>query len=152
MLGLWSTFAAPTLAGAGPPPDLRADLDGLPIPLVEVGRHFCDDFSYPTIHCFTRADDLETRSAAALTAGVTYVTIYEYATFAGAYMHVSEDYTVLAWIGWNDRISSFKGRNSELGAFYTDWFYSGTADQFCCNELAYSLGGFDNTFSSVHRN
>jgi hypothetical protein len=87
----------------------------------------------------------------ALSAGVTYVTIYDLTGYWGAYMHVSEDYTVLATIGWNDRISSYIARNYESGSFYTDWFYSGTQWNFCCNGSVYDLGGFSNTFSSVKR-
>ena len=64
---------------------------------------------------------------------------------------MSEDYSVLSLIGWNDRISSFKGRNSQLGAFYVDWFYSGTVWAFCCNQQVANLGSYSNTFSSIRR-
>ena len=132
---------------------LTADLDGVRINLEEVANWYCDDFSYPAIHCFSDPNRLEARTQAlAVTAGVTYVTVYDYALYAGSYMHMSEDYTVLATLGWNDRISSFKGRNSEDGHFYVDWFYGGTGYYFCCNQLAGSLGSFDNQFSSVRRN
>lgn len=150
-----ASLISPMTANAGGPAaaDLRADLDGKPINLVEVGDHFCDDFSYPQIHCFSRAADLVARAAAieAVTA-VDYVTIFDFTNYAGSFMNVSEDYSVLATLGWNDRISSFKGRNSQTGHFHTDWFYGGAAYGFCCNQNVSSLGGYDNTFSSVHRN
>jgi hypothetical protein len=79
------------------------------------------------------------------------VTIWDGAAFSGAFMNVSQDYSVLATIGWNDKISSFKGRNSETGTFYTDWFYGGSFWAFCCNAQLSSLGSYNNTFSSVLR-
>jgi hypothetical protein len=50
----------------------------------------------------------------------------------------------------DDRISSYIARNGGSGHFYTDWFYLGSSDYFCCNETNSLLYGFDNTFSSVH--
>jgi len=147
------TSPSPASAGGLVPDQLSADLDGLPLPLNEVANWYCDDFSYPAIHCFRDENDLAAREAAILaTTAVSYVTIYDYAWYAGPYMHVSEDYTALVFIGWDDRISSYKGRNSEDGHFYVDWFYGGTGYYFCCNQQAASLGSFDNQFSSIHRN
>jgi len=141
-----------TLA-AGSRSGLTADLDGRPLKLSDVGNWYCDDFSYPVIHCFSDPSQLEARTTSILAVtAVDYVTVYDYTTFAGSYMHMSEDYTVLAWIGWNDRISSLKGRNSESSHFYVDWFWGGTSYGVCCNQQLSSLGGFDNAFSSVHRN
>jgi hypothetical protein len=132
---------------------LHADLDGRPLALQRVANYFCDDFSSPQIHCYTTPLRLESAVTATLSAtAVTYVTVYDYAGFAGSYMYMSQDYTVLATLGWNDRISSFIARNSQSGHFYTDWFYGGTSYSFCCNQQVLSLGGYDNTFSSVHRN
>jgi hypothetical protein len=133
--------------------ELRADLDGKPMALVDVGRSYCHDFDYPVIHCFSTPIALEAavESTAAL-AGVDYVTIYEFSTYQGAYMYLSEDSWALSGIGWNDRISSFVVRNGQSGAFWTDWLYSGTKYNFCCNSQVPALGGYDNTFSSVYRN
>ena len=132
---------------------LTADLDGKPIELGVVGDWNCHDFAYPAIHCFSDPGALEARVGEILAVtAVVYVTVYDQTTYAGSYMHMSEDYTVLAVVGWNDRISSLRGKNSESGHFYTDWFNSGTAWSFCCNQQFSSLGSFDNSFSSVHRN
>jgi hypothetical protein len=140
-------------AGGEGPRQVTAYLDGSPIKLKEVANWYCDDFSYPAIQCFRDAQQLEDRLQVTLAAtAVTYVTVYDYAWYAGPYMHMSENYTALVFMGWNDRISSFKGRNSEDGHFYVDWYYGGTGYYFCCNQLAGSLGVFDNQFSSVHRN
>ena len=149
-------------------PDLSADLDGGPIKVVDVGKWYCHDFDYPVIHCFSDPQRLEestfeavTRSRAnalargdfaAAATGVVYVTVYEYTTYQGGYMHMSEDYSLLSLIGWGDRISSFRAKNSQSGAFWTDWLYSGTKYNFCCNQQLGSLGGYNDTFSSVYRN
>lgn len=132
---------------------LTADLDGQPIKLSDVGRWYCDDFSYPAIHCYSSPALLEGQvGALAAVAAVDYVTVYEYSSFAGSYMHMSQDYTALVTIGWSDRISSLKVRNSQQLHFYVDWFYGGTRYFACCNSQVSSLGTLDNTFSSVHRN
>lgn len=147
-------MAGPEFALAAKPADgdLRADLNGRPIPLVDVGLYHCHDLSYPRIHCFARESDRDAAIAAPLAAtGVDYVIAWEYSTYSGASIVFSSDYTVLATLGWNDRISSFKGRNSQSGHFWTDWFYGGNTLYFCCNQQYSSLGGFDDTFSSVHR-
>jgi len=150
-----------TIAGIGNPaatraaetdPGLTATLDGRPIPLQDVGKYFCDDFSYPEIKCSSTRLHADARTAVVgLLTGVDYVTIFDSTNYGGAYMNVSQDYSALSLIGWNDRVGSFKGRNSETGAFYTDWFYGGTVWAFCCNTQASSLGAYNNTFSSIRR-
>lgn len=125
------------------------DLDGRPIALADVGRYFCHDFAHPLIHCYTTSAALESAVGSFATTSVSYVVVYEYPTYQGAYMYMADDYTVLATIGWNDRISSYRVLNSMSGKFWTDWFYGGTGYYFCCNSTASSLGSFDNTFSSV---
>ncbi len=132
--------------------DLVAFVDGRQIPLSDVSRYYCDDFSYPVIRCSTLQVVVEARALIVeLAAGVDYVTIYDQATYFGAFMHVSQDYGSLLSIGWNDKISSFRGRNSEKGRFWTDWFNGGTSWSFCCNQNVGSLGAYNNTFSTVHR-
>lgn len=132
---------------------MSADLDGVPIKLEEVGSWFCDDFSYPAIHCFSSPAKLESRATQILAVqAVDYATVYELPLFAGSYMHISQDYTALFTLGWDDRISSLKGRNGQTSHFYVDWFYGGATYAVCCNSQVGSLGSRDNTFSSVHRN
>jgi hypothetical protein len=141
-----------TRAASNTDKGVTATLDGRPLKLAEVANWYCDDFSYPTITCFSDPQSLNTRDAAVLsTTSLEYVTIYDFTGFTGSFMQVSQDYTVLATIGWNDRVSSFKARNSLDGHFFTDWFYGGTGYYFCCNQNVQSLGSFDNTFSSVHQ-
>jgi hypothetical protein len=144
--------SAPTEPGAPGPGDLRADLDGQPIPLAAVGRFDCHDFDYPVIHCFTESRALQAAVQPILsTSSVDYVLVFDYASYSGAYMYMSADYSALFTIGWNDRISSFQARNSESGQFWTDWFYGGSLWSFCCNSSYSSLGSYDNSFSSVRR-
>lgn len=146
--------ASPASAGRPPSSDhLRADLDGKPIQPADIGKWYCHDFDYPVIHCFSDPKQLEDSNEMTLAAaGITYVTVYEFTTYQGAYMHMSENYSLLSLIGWNDRISSFQVKNSQSGVFWTDWLYSGTRYSFCCNQAVGSLGSFNDTFSSVFRN
>ena len=140
-----------TLAAEGDP-QLTATLDGKPIPLEDVGKYFCDDFSYPEIQCSRSRLLPDARvTLVTLLAAVDYVTIWDQANYGGAFMNVSQDYSALSVIGWNDRVSSFKGRNSQNGVFYVDWFYSGSFWAFCCNSQYASLGAYNNTFSSITR-
>lgn len=133
-----------------------ADLEGIPIPLTAVGKFHCNDLDFPAIHCFRSVTDLsasvEVDGSLSLLSAADYVQIYQDAAFQGPSMVVSQNYPVLAAIGWNDRISSFKGRNSHTGTFFTDWFAGGTPYAFCCNQQVSSLGGFNDTFSSIYNN
>ncbi|HTK46163.1 MAG TPA: hypothetical protein VL749_12530 [Patescibacteria group bacterium] len=141
----------PVLA-ADPEPQLSATLDGRPIPLEDVGKYNCDDFAYPEIRCWSTRVLADSRAlAVTLLTSIDYVTIFDGTAFNGVLMNVSQDYAALSTIGWNDRVSSFKGRNSETGTFYADWFYSGTWYAFCCNSQIGNLGTFNNTFSSIIR-
>jgi hypothetical protein len=129
---------------------LQADLDGVPIEVKSVGAYFCHDFAYPRIHCFSRAANLEAAVAPIVaTSGVNFVAGFDYTSFQGPYMYFSQNYSVLATIGWNDRISSFIALNGQSGRFWTDWFFSGSPYGFCCNQQIPSLGSYDNTFSAV---
>ena len=132
---------------------LTADLEGRPIALSRVGSLHCHDFDRPRLHCFATEAALDVAVSTTLVALDTsnYVQIFENPSYVGASMFVSSDYSVLAAIGWNDRISSFKGQNGQFGAFYTDWFYGGSTWSFCCNQQASSLGSFNDAISSVQR-
>jgi hypothetical protein len=143
-----SMAAADADAAMGP----TAYLDGKPISLASVSKYYCDDFDYPVIRCSTSQLVAGTRaSLTLLLTGVDYVTIYDFTYYSGSWMNVSQDYNVLSLIGWNDKISSFRARNSETGRFFVDWLNSGSQWGFCCNTQQPSLGGYDNTFSSIQR-
>jgi len=153
-----------TTAAAAPsePSALVADLEGSAIPPGDVGRYFCHDFEFPRIRCFSTAFALEEALArdssqddsttlAAYAAG-DYLTVYSEPSYAGAYAHLSQNYDALWVIGWNDRIRSFKVRDSASGAFYTDWYAGGQRYEFCCNNAVPILSSaYDRAFSSVYR-
>jgi len=152
LLTIAATTHPRSALAAEPEPQLSASLDGKPIPLEDVGKYYCDDFAYPEIRCWSTRVLADSRAlVVTLLTSIDYVTIYDGTNFGGAYMNVSQDYPVLSTIGWNDRVSSFKARNSETGTFYTDWFYGGSFWGFCCNSQLASLGSYNNTFSSVIR-
>lgn len=144
-------------------PELRADLDGRPISPEQASAYYCHDFDFPWVHCFSTPDALEasmpltvsTSSQLAVVAAFgpsDYVTVYSSPGYAGSFAHLSQNYDVLATIGWNDTISSYKARNSRTGAFYEHWFAGGTKKSFCCNQNVPNLAaGVDNTFSSVYQ-
>ena len=153
-------LAMMAMAGVAPPPSralaattaVRADLDGKAIDPTRVGDYFCHDFDVPRIHCFRTAVALEGAVSPLSTSSVNYVLIFENISYGGNFMFLSQDYSVLAWIGWNDRISSFKVQNGQSGRFWGDWLWSGSAYAFCCNSQVSSLGGYNDTFSSVQHN
>jgi hypothetical protein len=150
---LMAGAAHPPLAiGAEPPATVTAYLDGVAIPLEEVSKHYCDDFSYPVITCSSSPLVPAARTTLlSLLSSVEYVTVFDLPSYAGSFMNVSQDYGALVFIGWNDRISSFKARNGETGAFFTDWLYNGSQWSFCCNQQLPQLGAYNNTFSSIMR-
>jgi hypothetical protein len=132
--------------------EVTAYLDGKRIPTADIGRYHCDDFAYPVIRCSVTAVMPRVRSTVAtLLSSADYVTIYDGINFAGPSMTMSQDYSALLTIGWNDRASSFRGRNSATGKFWSDWMMGGTYTWFCCNQQVSSLGAANNTFSSVQR-
>jgi hypothetical protein len=154
-------------------PTIRADLDGRPIPAVQVGDWHCHDFDYPLIHCFRSADELDAAvvslgyeplgpgtstteslgpaSLAGLLA-VSYVRVFVDASFAGNSAYFSVNYSNLGLIGWNDKISSFVGLDRATGQFWENAGYSGFLFGFCCNAQVSYVGNTSNDkFSSVKR-
>ena len=128
-------------------PAIVADLDGQPVKSALISRFYCHDFDSPNVHCFRSASALEravrrlaedrvTRQSGSATtvsggglAGPTagtlasvlgdYVLVYDGTYYSGAYMYISQNYDTLWSISWNDRISSFNGRNGASGAART---------------------------------
>ena len=157
LLGLLLALVPSTPAMAAPS-EVTATLDGRPIPVSEIAEHDCDDLDFPLIRCFGKPADREASLAVragslqvAVTTAVAYATVYDLANYGGSSLVISQNYDSLVVIGWNDKVSSFKGRNSESGRFYVDWFHGGSSWAFCCNQQTGSLGSYDNTFSSVYR-
>ena len=161
LIGVLLALASSTPAMAAAP-QVEATLDGRPIDLDEVGRYQCHDLDYPVIRCFRKAVDrdlsidldlgvLDASVSVSVAASVVYVTLYDGQNLTGSSISLSQDYDALATIGWNDRASSFMGRNGETGRLYLDWFHGGSSTAFCCNQVFRTLSGYDNAYSSAYR-
>jgi hypothetical protein len=154
-------------------PTIRADLNGRPIPAVQVGDWYCHDFEFPLIHCFRTEEELDaavagpgsqplgpetstnesagTASPAGVLA-VNYVHVYVDASYFGNSAYFSVNYSNLALIGWNDKISSFVGLDSATGQFWENASYTGFLFGFCCNaQVSYVGNSSNDRFSSVKR-
>lgn len=145
----------------GPRDDtIVADLDGRRISVDEIPNWYCHDLDYPLIHCYTTAAELEAalddaagpEGLAGASAPVPYVYVYGDAGTLGPSTAISEPWDNLSWIGWNDKISSFKALNGLSGHFATDAYNSGRLyPTFCCNTVVTWVGDFWNDqFSSVY--
>jgi hypothetical protein len=166
--GAWSVGSVSAASPAPSTPSasdtIAADLDGQSIKPQLIPKFYCHDFDFPRIHCFRSpatlakaearwgARDGRLTTMTAAFGASDYITIYDGPNFGQAFMDVSQNYDTLAFIGWNDVISSYKGRNSANGELWTDWFASGTGRLFCCNTQVSSLpSSLDNAFTSVYR-
>lgn len=159
------TLSSSATVSAAPPIERRsdpivADLEGRLIKPAAISSFYCHDFDYPHIHCFRTAAALaeaelsmpSSMTAAAAFGPGDYVTIFDGSSYSGSAMDLSQSYDAMFSIGWNDRVSSYKARNSVSGTFYKDWFASGGLSNFCCNVNVPSLpSDLDNAFSSVYR-
>jgi hypothetical protein len=156
MLG--TVLLSSTVNAASGALDIRADLEGRPIKAADISSYYCHDYAFPEIHCYSSAAELEAASTSAQSfiaasfGPSDYVTIYSEPTYGGAYMHLSQNYDTLFWIGWNDRVSSYKPRNGARGTFWSDWYGTGRGTDFCCDQtVPYLPSSVDNTFTSVYR-
>jgi hypothetical protein len=150
-------------------PIMRADLEGKPIRLVEVGNWYCHDFDYPSIHCFRTAAELDLAvanlgiellapnedaigSSPAVVSALSYVRVFVDAGYGGSSAYFSVNYSNLGLIGWNDKISSYVALNSLSGQFWENTSYWGLLDSFCCNQLVSYVGdAYNDKFSSVRK-
>lgn len=144
---------AAAAADGSPPPTsaLHAVLDGRSIPLSRIPDLHCHDLAYPEIRCFTTAGTRDASLGAQPDglASVVYVTVFDGPNLTGGSFAITQDYTALQAVNWNDRISSMRVSTSGYGWFYTDWFYGGASYLFCCAGTYGSLGAYNDTFSSV---
>ncbi len=149
----------PAVAGTG----IRAVLDGMPISLEQAGQLSCHDFDFPVLTCFTSAEQMEAAAAARATGLISgaspgsnaaratgYVVVFEDGAYRGAALAISQDYSYLGTIGWNDRISSLKSYgatghfwdNAPMGGFVY-YFYSTT-------QVSYVGDYYNDKFSAVY--
>jgi len=118
-------FASALLAGGLPPAvsaagPIRAVMDGKPISLEQARSLSCHDFDFPVLTCFATAVEMEAAAAARagsgagastapLAAATTgYVIVYVDGAYSGNARALSQDYSYLGTIGWNDVISSLR--------------------------------------------
>ncbi len=146
----------PTSVRAASAPRARADLEGRAITVSEISTYYCHDRAFPLIHCFSTASRLEAAlessspAPAASYGPADYVTIYSDPSYGGAYMHLSQNYDTLFWVGWLDRVRLFKARNGASGTFWTDSYGSGYGLGFCWNPTMPDVPAtFDNAITSV---
>jgi hypothetical protein len=146
---------------------LSAVLEGREIPLIDVGRYYCHDFSLPVYRCFRtqlgRDLDMEVDALAvdqsnpsagsvelAASSSVTYVLAFEYNDFTGLSLALSNPAPDLSALGWSNRISSFKSTNGGHPKWWDGTNYSGTAWQWGTSAwVAYVGDPSNNRFTSV---
>jgi len=149
-------------AGAAGGPLILADLEGRPIPAVEVGRYHCEDVDFPRIHCYPSPAELERAVARRLAPSASgsgplttalatsYVRVFVDLFFGGASAYLSVPYDDLGVIGWNDRISSFQGQAGSGGTFFEHIYGGGFAYPFSAyQQVTYVGDPYNDRFSSV---
>lgn len=151
---------APAPASAAAP--VRAVLDGRPISLAEARSLSCHDFDYPVLACFRTAAEMEAAAAARARSGTVsttaplaaattgYIIVYVDGQYVGAARALSQDYSYLGTIGWNDVISSFKSygatghfwENAPSGGFIYDFYPT--------SQAAYVGDYYNDKFSALY--
>jgi hypothetical protein len=154
------------VAAAAPPattssaPLIQAELDGRPIPAVDVGRFACHDLDFPIIRCFGSPAMLDSAQAArslvlpgdlsSPAALTSYVKVFPDRDLRGNPAVLSQAYDDLSIIGWNDRISSFQGLGGAGGTFFEHIYRGGAAYSFSAYQTVTYVGDrYNDTFSSV---
>lgn len=140
---------------------LDAVLDNTPSDLATAAAHHCHDLTARVLTCFT--DAAERDWAVSELAGFTgnsqfsmesalssgYVIAWNDSGYSGASVVLSQDYSNLGSIGWNDRISSYKVYVSGSGAFYEHSQMHGATQTFCCFiNVSYVGDAYNDIFSS----
>lgn len=134
--------------------------DDREVPISDVLNYHCHDVSFPKLSCFTSATDRDQDLAAtsfggALTGvqslGSGYVIAYVHASYAGSSVILSQDYSNLGNIGWNDVISSYKVYTTSTGAFYQHAGYGGIVKYYCClTNVTYVGDAYNDIFSAFN--
>jgi hypothetical protein len=114
----------------------------------------CHDYAYPEMTCFaTEAERdaamLPDRFADFTTASTGYVVAYANNSYGGSSVVLSQDHGNLGFIGWADKISSYKVYTNLTGYFHEHTWYTGRVQSYCCNTYVSYVGDtLNNTFSS----
>lgn len=147
-------------AGAMAADGVRATLDGRPISLEKAGQLSCHDFDFPMLTCYRTSDELleaidqrahpveGATSALAVTSG--YVVVFQHGAYAGAAQSISQNYSYLGDIGWNDKISSLKSYGA-TGKFYEHAPSGGLIYYFySTSQVTYVGDLYNDKFSSIY--
>ena len=152
VLSTASVTAQPTLDTNSP---VAVVLDGRFIGTATPAAAHCDDLIPGVLECFSRMSERDTVAELRMALSPTgvsssgYVVAYQDASFLGASVVLSQDYSNLGSIGWNDRISSYKVYTPLTGYFYGDAGYTGGMTSFCCNsQVSYVGDARNDSFSS----
>ncbi len=123
----------------------------------------CHDFAYPDLTCFSTEaerdadftlagsgeDLLTARGDGLVIVSSGYVIAYEYASYGGSSVVLSQDHGNLGSIGWADRISSYKVYTNLTGYFHEHTWFGGRVQSYCCySHVSYVGNLLNNTFSS----
>jgi len=136
---------------------VRAVLDGKPITLKEAADLSCHDFDYPVLTCFRSSAEMEQAAAARVAAdgavfaaaATGYVVVFENGGYGGTSRTISQSYSYLGDIGFNDKISSFKSYGA-TGRFYEHAPPGGLIYSFSSSTWVSYVGDtYNDKFSSV---
>ena len=144
---------------------IRAVMDGKPITLEQARSLSCHDFDFPVLTCFATSQEMEAAAAAKAQAhtrqasgSVEYVTttgyviVYVDGAYGGASRAISQDYSYLGDIGWNDVISSLRSYGAS-GRFFEHAPPSGLVYYFySTTQVSYVGDIYNDKFSSVDLN
>jgi Beta/Gamma crystallin len=157
------SIGVPAATSAATP--LVVDLDGTRVSIGAVPSLHCHDLDTPVIRCFETEEALQAdlaprisvtlgpTTARTLAASDPYVQLFQDADYNGASFVVSSNYPNLGTIGWNDKVTSFKGLNGYYGTFYQNASYRGSWYAFGPNQWTNNVGtAWNDQFSSVLRN
>lgn len=131
-------------------------LNGRPSSVAIATRHHCHDGVRETLECFTSTQERDASWRLASLAKTPmssggYVIAWVGASYTGSSVVLSQDYSNLGSIGWNDRISAYKVYTSLTGAFYEHSNYWGLTQFFCCfSQVSYVGDAYNDKFSSIN--
>ncbi len=153
--------AAPLPAAAGGP--IRAVAGGRPISLDAARSLSCHDFDFPVLTCYQTAGEMEAAAAERARSGLQaqsvgslaaastgYVVVYVDGAWGGSARAISQSYSYLGTIGWNDVISSLRSygasgyftENAPTGGFVYSFY--GTS------QVTYVGDTYNDKFSAVY--
>ncbi len=143
-LGVATALGSPSDAGPGKP------------------EAHCHDLRFPNLTCYPTeaerdlafadaSDGVDSLGELGVLASGGYVIAYLHASYAGSSVILTQDHGDLAFIGWGDRISSYKVYTSPTGYFHEGYWYSQRAQAFCCfTNVPYVGDALNDTFSSLN--